>query len=76
VRELWVDFNARTEDDRIRLDTEGSKESLRKLDAQAGDRFYLGDGEVRVVGVLDLDADGRWYACPDWKTLEDVEGRR
>jgi len=68
---IEVDFNARTEDDRVRLDTSGSKRSLLETSARVGDWVWLSDGEVRVGGLIE-ESHGRLVAKVAWETTEHI----
>jgi hypothetical protein len=68
---IFVDFNARTEGDRIRLNTDASLRSLAETGAKPGDRVLLTDGELRVEGQLEEGEEGL-LAAPAWETLEQI----
>jgi hypothetical protein len=68
---LYVDFNARTEDDCIRLDMAGARRSLELTNVQPGQWVWLSDGELRVGGHVEEER-GQLLARPDWTTLEDL----
>ncbi len=72
MKSIWADFNARTEDDRVRLDAAGSKKSLVEARATVGEYALLTDGEVCVVGMIE-DRDGQLVARVDWSTKTEVQ---
>lgn len=64
---IRVDFNARTKDGCVRLDTVGAKKTLPKNIAE-GDDVVLTDGEVEVQAVVE-EQDGELVARCRWGTL-------
>jgi tetratricopeptide (TPR) repeat protein len=68
---IWADFNSRTEDDRVSLETRGSRESLAKTPVSPGEWVWLSDGDIRVGAQVE-QRDGHLYARPVWETMEDV----
>jgi pyruvate kinase len=66
-----VDFNARTKEGLVRLDTVGAKKTLPQ-DVGEGDRVWLTDGEIEVAALLEVHG-GVLLAHPDWGTLLKVE---
>lgn len=64
---IKVDFNARTEDGLVRLDTKGAKATLPKS-AKAGDVVWLEDDEMEVEALLE-ERDGKLLARPRWGSL-------
>ena len=70
---IYADFNARTEDDRVRLTTVGSRRSLAKTPVAPGESVWLFDGEMKVRAVVETSATGKLLARVDWSTAVDVE---
>ena len=68
---LYADFNARTADDRVRLNVVGSQESLAATNVQPGTWVWLSDGEVRAGALLENGPEGL-VARVSWETAEDV----
>lgn len=64
---IRVDFNARTKEGLVRLDTVGAKKTLPKS-AGEGDDVVLTDGEIEVQAVLE-EQDGVLLARCRWGTL-------
>ena len=75
VKTVWVDFNARTERDDVRLTTVGSKRSLQENPVELGEWVWISDDELRVKAQV-CEEDRLLIARPAWKTLEmkGVEG--
>jgi len=69
--DIKVDFNARTEDDRVRLNTVCSKASLVDWPQEPGNSVIVSDGEVRASAVIEF-LDGELVAKVDWTTARDV----
>lgn len=65
---IWADFNARTQDDLISLETKGSKASLASIEVKEGDTVWLTDGEICVKAKIEKWG-GKVFARPDWWTL-------
>lgn len=68
---VYADLNARTQDDRIRLDWEASAVTLKRLDPRAGDWIWIGDEDLRVGAQVEV-VDGTIVARPAWETAEDL----
>lgn len=68
---IFADFNARTSDDRVRLDTVGSRASLIDHEVRPGDWVWLSDGEVRVRALVEHE-DGKLFARVAWETTRKV----
>lgn len=68
MKTIWADFNARTTDDRIRLNTIGSVRDVIEAGAKPGDQVWLSDGEVRIAAVVEEDEHGL-VARPVWETI-------
>jgi tetratricopeptide (TPR) repeat protein len=69
VSVLNVDFNARTADDRVRLDTIGAAAAVLKSRITPGTWAWLTDGEVRVGGQIQ-QTEGGLVARVAWETIE------
>lgn len=69
---LKVDFNARTEDDKVRLDTVGALQSLAETGTKPGDHVVLCDGEIRAIGRVCEGPEGL-EAEVDWRSMEVVK---
>ena len=68
---IYADFNARTADDRVRLDTVGSQQSVAEEGVGAGTWTWLTDGEIRAGAQLEDSVDGL-VARVAWETVEHV----
>ncbi len=68
---IYADFNARTPDDRVRLDTLGSQQSIQQAAVEPGMWVWLTDKEVRAGGLVQQSADGL-VARVAWETVEHV----
>lgn len=67
-----IDFNARTDNDWIRLDTAGARTSLAAANIGPQDTWvWLTDGELRVPARL-VDLDVQPVARPLWEAIEDL----
>jgi hypothetical protein len=64
-----ADFNAMTEEGRLRLGFRDSQDTLRNLGIEVGDWMWLSDGEVLVGAQLASDARYGMVGIPRWKTL-------
>lgn len=72
---IVVDFNARTEDDRIRLNTRASSTVL-GLTFSPGQSVILVDDEIAVDALME-ERRGTWVARPLWTTERGIAaGRR
>jgi len=67
---IEVDLNARTPDDRVRLNTRGAQRSLRDQAVKPGDWLWLRDGTIRVGAQIEGVGD-QLLARPAWETLEE-----
>jgi tetratricopeptide (TPR) repeat protein len=70
MKTIWADFNARTESDRVRLDTRGSIESLSKTPVSPDEWIWLTDDEV-TVGAQVESAGNSLLARPAWDTVQE-----
>lgn len=69
---LYADFNARTGDDKVVLNTVGSLADIDKHEADLteGMKVILSDTEIEVEAQLERDREsGVWLGAPDWPTL-------
>jgi tetratricopeptide (TPR) repeat protein len=71
VTAIYADFNARTRDDRVRLNTVGSKQSLSETGAGPGAWVWLSDGEMRSGAVIEDSSEGV-VAQVAWETAEEI----
>lgn len=71
---IWADFNARTAEDNISLETDGSRADITKFGIHPGSYVWLSDGEMRVVAKVDFDQHARLVGVPSWATLESSGG--
>lgn len=72
---LYADFNARTEDDKVVLNTVGSLADVakHKKELNEGMRVILTDGEIELEASLERDGEhGIWLGIPDWSTARDL----
>jgi hypothetical protein len=68
---IYADFNAQTEDGKIRLTTVGSLAAIDKLNVplSADMKVVLHDEELEVEARLEHFPDGKdWLGVPDWST--------
>ncbi len=70
---VFADFNAMTEDGKVRLNCRGSQEDLQAHGLGVGDRVWLSDGELQVAGLVEASPDGGLVAAIDWQTLVDLD---
>lgn len=73
MKEIWADFNARMEDDRVSLKGCGSLKSLQETGAVAGEWVWLSDGELKVRALLELTTSGHLVARPVWEEIVDID---
>lgn len=64
---VYADFNARTKENTIRMNTVGSIRSLTEHCVQSGEWVWLSDGEIQVVAQI-----VGTIAYPIWETLKEV----
>ncbi len=67
IIEIWADFNAKTEDDRIRLTTKGSQNAIKdywRTTNPVGNKVFLCDGEIGCVAIIEDDGDGHLLGRP------------
>ena len=69
MKTIYADFNALTADEHISLETQGSRDDMRGLGVEVGDRVWLSDGELVVGSRVVLDPDQGIVGVPEWETL-------
>jgi len=72
MKTIDADFNALTDEARVRLGTRGSRQSMASQGVRAGDWVWLTDGDLFAgARVVDDPVEGR-VGEPAWETLADV----
>jgi tetratricopeptide (TPR) repeat protein len=69
MKTVPADFNAMTEEDRLRLGFRDSQDRLRDLGIEVGDWMWLSDGELVVGAQLAIDDRYGIVGVPRWNTL-------
>jgi hypothetical protein len=73
MKTIFVDYNAITESDQLRLSFPASREDLHKAGVRPGDWAWLSDGEVIVGAQILVDPDYGLVGKPAWDTLIHVD---
>ena len=61
IIEIWADFNARLEDNRVSLMTRGSQAALKDYWPSGnydGNKIFICDGEIGAVAIIEEGVDG------------------
>jgi len=67
IIEIWADFNAKLEDERISLMTRGSKAAIEDYWPSGncvGNKVFLCDGEIGCVAIIEELEDGYLVGRP------------